>query len=85
MILGPIKLCIVFKRFQFGALPTEVVTKISLVILSVCDQWLLNNKRILVGPDVACHLGNNNYYKILLGVYIIKETRNYYRILSTLV
>ena len=35
MILGPIKLCIDFKRFKFGELPTEVVTKISLV--SVCE------------------------------------------------
>ena len=43
------------------------------------DQWLLNNKRLLVGPDVACHLANYNYYnKILQGVYVIKETRNYY-------
>ena len=48
------------------------------------DQWLFNNKRTLVGPDVACHLGNNNYYKILQGD-IIKDTRNYYRILSTFV
>ena len=50
------------------------------------DQWLLNNKRLLVGPDVACHLANYNYYnKILQGVYVIKETRNYYRILCTFI
>ena len=59
MILGPIKLCIVFKRFQFGELPTEVVTKISLV--SVCEliNGYLTIQEFLVGPDVACHLSNN--------------------------
>ena len=58
-ILGPIKLCIVFKSLQFGELPTEVVTKISLLSICELDQQLLNNTRILVGPAVACHLGNN--------------------------
>ena len=51
--------CILFKRLQFGELPTEVVTKISLLSVCELDQWLLNNTRILVGPDLACHLGNN--------------------------
>lgn len=59
-ILGPFKVCLVLKGHQFGELPAEVVTKdIFSVRVWELDLRLLDNTRILVGPDVACRPVNN--------------------------
>ena len=55
ILISPLNPWLDFKSHQFGELPTEVVTKISLVSVSELDLQLLNNTRVLVDPDVACH------------------------------